>query len=129
MVLFADEANQICRISKAAWNRLEGCLAQGWIAAQCKNVLDPRGEQVVDHLCQLLDGVATARQVRHRRDARRLFDYRDQFERAVPRAPPGSVGDRDKTWVQRGKLSQCLQEIGGTLIRFGWEELEGKTWI
>jgi len=129
VVLFANEANQIGCVLKAARNGLESCLTEGRIAAQRKNVLDPRGQQVVDDLCQLLAGVADARQVRHRLDARGLLDLRDQFERAVPRAPSGSVGDRDKPRLQRGKLSQRLHEIGGTLIRLGREELEGKTWI
>jgi len=101
LVAVADETDQVGRVGEAAFDRLEGRLILGRIAAQGQDVLEPEledfVEEVAEHLC------VEPTQVRCGIDSMPCFSrIRWTIARGRgARAAAGAVGDGDERRVER----------------------------
>ncbi len=97
-----DVVDQISGVRVVAWPVLA---VGGRIATESEDVLDARLAVLLEQLDDLAAGVATAREVGHRRDRGLAAHPRDDLTRALAGTAPCAVGDRHEArrkWLELG---------------------------
>src|SRR5271157_1922963 len=98
----------------------------GRVSPECQDVLDARGGITVEDRPQLFLGVANTGQVGNRGQVGLALNPHDQVMGPLPGRAARSISHRDERGPQSLQLGDRLEQLSGSPVRLGREELEAE---